>query len=120
MKSLLILLFISTSFLFSVLSFATDTAKLIAKPITAKAVKHSQVKQQFKQYIVQFNDDSLARKSRLIASSKNQKQGSVSALGQSSVTSSLKDHKQLLAKKRSVFMSTLKAKHKDAKVLREY
>lgn len=120
MKSLLILLCISISLLFSALSFATDTAKLIAKPITAKAVKHSQVKQQFKQYIVQFNDDSLARKSRLIASSKNHKQGSVSALRQSSVTSSLKDHKQLLAKKRSVFMSTLKAKHKDAKVLREY
>lgn len=120
MKTLSFFLLIPISFSFSALSLTTNSPQLLDKKVTVKAVAYSKSKRQSKQYIVQFNDDSITKKARLLANTKKQKNGSVNALRQSSMVQSLDEHKQLLSKKRSAFLTTLKTKHKDAKMLRKY
>jgi len=127
MKSLFILFllpvaFLSNAVLFSSPSIASDALpQRLNKNVTVRPVTYNSAeKRNFKQYIVQFNDDSIIKKSRLLTGTKKTKSTFVSTLNQSSLTKSLDEHKALLAKKRTRFMSALKQKQGDAKMLRAY
>lgn len=118
---------LSNSFLLSLVALSTTTfaantlPQLLEKSIQAVPVIYkSSDKEKYKQYIVQFEDDSVTRKSRLLTVNKKSKKSLVNTLSQSSGITLINEHKKMLAQKRTGFISALKKKHSDAKILREY